>query len=101
MEKEVAFLALTIAIELPVAMFVLRKIDWRRLAWIVVCVNMVTHPIAWNLYSNHVPILPIEIGVALIESLVLGMLFSAHRSRAFLAGIAMNTISTLIGIAFF
>ncbi len=101
MEKEIVFLVLTIAAELPVAMVVLGKGDWRRIAIAVVLVNMVTHPIAWQLYANGMPIVPIEIGVTVIESIVLATLFSAHRSRALATGIAMNIVSAMIGVIFF
>ncbi len=101
MEKEVAFLALTIAAELPVAMVVFGKDTWKRVAIAVVLLNIVTHPIAWHFALNGTPIIPIEIIVTLAESSILATLFSEYRSRAFAAGISMNIVSALIGIMFF
>ncbi len=101
MEKEVAFLALTIAIELPVAMIVFQGRDWRRIVITVVSVNMITHPIAWHFAAMGTSILFLEIIITAFESIILALLFSRDRFRAVIAGIAMNSVSAAIGIIFF
>ncbi len=106
MEKEVAFLALTIATELPVAMFVFGKRDWRRVILAVVCVNLITHPVAWHLAGSGVSIFTLEIGVAMIEATLLTLtLHPLHlplgRGRVFGAGVAMNVVSAVIGVTLF
>ena len=101
MEKEVAFLVLTIATEFPVAMFVLGKRDWRRTLLAVMCVNFITHPIAWQLAAEGVPIFPLEVVITLVESALLAIVLRTQPRRAFLAGSAMNIVSAVIGILLF
>lgn len=101
MEKEVAFLVLTIATELPVAMFVLGKRDWRRIIGAVVCVNLITHPIAWRFAAAGAPVFSLEVAITLIESILLAIVFKTQPKRAFLAGCAMNIVSAAIGMLLF
>lgn len=101
MEKEVVFLALTIATELPVAMFVLGKRHWWRTIAMVMCLNFITHPIAWQLAAEGVPILPLEIVITLVESALLAIVLSTQTRRALLAGCAMNLVSAAIGVLLF
>ncbi len=101
MEKEVAFLTLTIAVELPVAMFVLGKQDWQRIVGVVICINLITHPIAWHFAAEGTSILLLEGIVMLLEALILAATLSPYRSRAFLAGCSMNILSATIGVLFF
>lgn len=101
MEKEVVFLVLTVAIEFPVAMFILGKHDWRRILPAVICVNFVTHPIAWKLAATGVPVLSLEVAITLIESTLLAIVFRTQPRRAFLAGCAMNIVSAAIGMLLF
>lgn len=101
MEKEVVFLVLTIAAEFPVAMFVLGKRDWQRILGAAICVNFITHPIAWQLVAEGVSILTLEAVITLTEAVILAAVFRARPRRAFLAGCAMNIVSATIGVLLF
>jgi len=100
--EEIKFLILTIIVELPVALLFLRKEDWRRVALVVVGVNMMSHPIVWQLIFYHqVNWFVAEFGVALFEGLVFAVIFKDRRALAGLAGIIMNVFSAAIGYIFF
>ncbi len=95
--EEIVFLALTIAIELPVAIALLRRhIPWKRVAIVVVCVNMITHPIGWYVISAGGSWGAVEIGVTIFEALVFAGMFSS-RLRAVIAACVMNGISAALG----
>jgi hypothetical protein len=99
--EEIVFLGLTIAVELPIALVIMKFKQWQRVALAVLFVNMFTHPIAWFLAMDGFEIFTIEVGVVLTEMLVFALLFVSARTRMLLAAFLMNTVSALIGVAFF
>lgn len=100
--EEVVFLLLTIAIELPIALWLLRRADWRRVILVVVGVNMISHPIIWQLiYFHGLNWFAAEVGVAIFEGLVLALMMPKIRARAFLTGVFMNLGSASVGLIFF
>lgn len=99
--EEIIFLALTVAVELPMALIVMPKSSWKRVGWVVLCINMVTHPIAWSLSSAGVPWLRVEAGVIVVEIIAFTVLFPASRKRAATAAGLMNALSAGIGAIFF
>lgn len=99
--EEIIFLVLTIAIELPMAFIVMPKAFWKRVGWAVWCINMMTHPIAWFLFSTGVSWLSIEAGVLIVEIIAFIALFPASRKRAAAAAGLMNVLSAGIGTIFF
>lgn len=100
--EEIKFLILTILVELPVALLLLKKEDWRRVVLVVIGVNMVSHPIAWQLIEVYwFDWLLVEIGVAVFEGLTLAVVFSGRKSTAFFTGLLMNIVTALIGYFIF
>ncbi|MFA5945326.1 MAG: hypothetical protein WC802_00235 [Patescibacteria group bacterium] len=96
--EEIKFLILTIIVELPVALLFLRKEDWRRVAFVVLGVNMISHPIVWQLIFYHqVNWFMAEFGVAVFEGLVFAVIFRDRRVLAALAAVSMNVFSAAIG----
>lgn len=95
--EEIIFLLATIIIESAAALFMMRKISIRRILFVVVCVNLITHPIAWFFRSSGVSWLSVEIAVTSVEMLLLSALFSERRFRAASTGFVMNAISALVG----
>lgn len=95
--EEIIFLLATIVIESATALFMMRKIPIRRILFVVVCVNLITHPIAWFFRSSGVSWLSVEMGVTSVEMLLLGALFSETRFRAAFTGLVMNAVSALVG----
>ncbi|OGL95698.1 hypothetical protein A2348_03655 [Candidatus Uhrbacteria bacterium RIFOXYB12_FULL_58_10] len=100
--EEVRFLILTIAIELPIALILLRKDDWRRVALVVFGSNMVSHPIVWQMiFFQHINWFLAETGVIAFESLVYGLIFKGRRNLAIFTGISVNIVTAAIGYIFF
>lgn len=100
--EEIKFLIFTIIVELPVAWLFLRREDWRRVVLVVVGVNMISHPIAWQLIlSFHFSWLLVEFSVATFEVLVFAAIFKDRRLLAALAAVSMNIFSAAIGYIFF
>ena len=100
--QELAFLLLTIAIELPVALLCLRGEPIWRLVLVVVSMNLISHPIAWQLlFRYNFNWFAVEVSVAVFEGLVLAALIPKMRERAFFTGFAMNVITAAIGYLFF
>ena len=101
MQEEIVFLALTIAVEAPIAFAFLRKSPWQLFLLAIVCVNMVTHPIAWYFAMNGASLLLVEVCVTLAESIIFATLFTQSRAKAIGAAVVMNVVSAMIGIIFF
>ncbi|MBP7005626.1 hypothetical protein KBB27_00685 [Patescibacteria group bacterium] len=95
--EEIIFLLATIVIESATALFMMRKIPIRRILFVVLCVNLITHPIAWFFRSSGVSWLSVEIVVTSVEMLFLSVLFSEIRFRAALTACAMNGVSAFTG----
>ena len=97
--EEIKFLLLTIATEAPVALLLL----WRRepllkVLLASVCVNMITHPLAWFAAVHGANWYVVEFLVALTEATIFSWLFPKSISRAMFAAVAMNVISAVIGL---
>ena len=95
--EEIKYLLLTILIETPVALLLLRKQPWQRVLFAAVCVNCVSHPIAWQFVLHGASWWSVEIGVALFEGVVFAFLFTSVRVRAGLVGVFMNVVSATVG----
>lgn len=100
--EEVTFLILTILVELPVALVLLQKEDWRQVCLAIVGVNMISHPIIWQLlYTYGLNWFAAEGGVAIFEGLLLGMLFQKKYQLAIFTGVFMNIVTASIGYFMF
>ncbi len=96
--EEITYLILTVAVELPVALVLLRQEDWRRVTLVVVGVNMVSHPIVWQMiFVLHANWFLSEACVAAFEGIVLGLMFRDRRALAFATGVVMNVVTAAIG----
>jgi hypothetical protein len=96
--EEIAYLILTIVIELPVALVLLRKEDWRRVVLAVVGVNMISHPLVWQaIFSWHANWYMAEAIVAIFEGLALAIVFRSRWKLAFVCGVFMNVVTAAIG----
>ncbi len=96
--EELKFLILTILVELPVALILLRKEDWQRVCFAVVGVNMISHPIIWFfLFHYNINWFAAEASVALFEGAVFATLFPKRRWLALFAAIFMNVATAAIG----
>jgi hypothetical protein len=100
--EEIKFLILTILFELPVALFFLRREDWRRVVLVVVGVNMVSHPLIWQLvYFHHLNWFLAEANVAFFEGIILALIFKERRLLAAFTGLFMNFVTAALGYLFF
>ncbi len=96
--EEITFLALTIAIELPLVLAFLNNEPRRRVVLGVLGVNMVSHPAVWWFLFFHGGNWFVAEGcVALFEAVVLAALFPKHRVLAALAGISANILTAAVG----
>jgi hypothetical protein len=99
--EEIRLLLLTIAIELPVAMvFLPSKLRMRAIP-VVICMNMVTHPLAWQAVSFGVSWWLVEGAVAIAEALIFAGLFPSIRVRAAVTALGANIVTAAIGFFFF
>ncbi len=100
--EEFALLALTVVFEFSIALLILRKERWQKIALVVVGINMITHPIVWwLLYYHQTNWFLTEGSVALLEGTILAILFKKRRWPALCAGILMNLVTATIGYVFF
>ena len=95
--EEVKYLIFTILIELPVAAVVTGGKEWRWVLFATVCVNFITHPIAWYAVSSGASWTAVEGAVIVAEAVMLAWFFPKTRARAALAACAMNVVSALVG----
>ena len=98
--EEIIFLLFTIAVETPVAIAFLQR-PWRKIAMAAVCVSMMTHPIAWELSAQRIPLLLIESGVVIVEAAIFGLVFPNMRKKAAFTAVVMNATSAVVGVLFF
>ncbi|MDO8583995.1 MAG: hypothetical protein Q7R83_02330 [bacterium] len=98
MEKEIIYLALTIAIEAVVAILCMPWGMAFRILYAVVAVNLISHPLAWYWYGRGGPWLLVEICVTIFELLVFVLLFPRFDRRAMLTAVAMNVVSAGCGL---
>jgi len=100
--EEIKFLIYTLLVELPVALLLLRKENWRQVVLAVLGVNMISHPIVWQLiFFHHLNWFVAEFGVALFEGLVFAAIFKNQRVFAGFVAVLMNVFSAAIGYIFF
>ncbi|MEN9447117.1 MAG: hypothetical protein RJA25_407 [Bacteroidota bacterium] len=92
------YLALTIAIELPIYfLFNRNRVLFSIL--ILVMANFFTWPILNILYhTTDIPLFILESGVTLTEAFIIYFFLEQKFSKAFLISFIQNTTSTLIGI---
>ncbi len=99
--EEIRFLLYTIAIELPIAIVFLPKVDRKKGCFVVLLVNMITHPIAWQLVSARVSWEVVEVGVALFEAGIFALFFPTVRIRAAMGAVTANVVTAFIGKVLF
>ncbi|MDP3970995.1 MAG: hypothetical protein Q8P90_04860 [bacterium] len=94
---------LTNIIEMPIAWFIIKQ---RSVFFIVFLINAVVHPITWFWYMKNPTawgtpadtLILLEIMIALVEGLILAIIFRKKWLQALIAGIFMNSCSFLIGL---
>ena len=97
--EELKFLALTILVESSISSLYLRgETTFKKILFATLCVNLISHPIAWYFFSGGVPWLTVEICVTLFEMIAFAILFPKFRWKAVIAACAMNIVSALIGL---
>ena len=107
-------LALTIGVELPVALAWFGLARWLpRDAWwrgvlVVVAVSLMSHPLAWQAneawlrtWSFWPRAAVIELGVVLVEAVVLAWGLTVPARRAAVVSAAMNAASFAVGLLVF
>lgn len=100
--EELKFLTLTILFELPVALALLWREPRWRLVLVVVSMNLISHPLAWQLlFTYHLNWFAVEFGVALFEGAILAFTLPQKRGQAFFTGLTMNIVTAAIGYIFF
>ncbi len=96
--EEIKFLALTVAVELPIVLALLKNEPRQRVILGVLGVNMVSHPAVWWFLFFHGGNWFVAEGcVMLFEGAVLAALFPKHRALAALAGIFANILTAAVG----
>ena len=99
-----AFL-LTVCVEMPVAVLLLKELRWRRVAAVAFVASAITHPTLWLVWFavliDYVPyttyVIGGEIMVALVETVVLRTGLELTWSRALGVAITMNLASYVMG----
>lgn len=105
-------LAISLIVEVPVAILLLRLAkwevpDWRRLLLVLPAVTLITHPFAWTLnedlfHWDPVPRLAlIELSVVFIEGLILGHWGKLGFRAGFAVALAANALSFTVGLIVF
>ena len=99
--EELKFLTLTILVESMISSLYLRgETTFKRILFATVCVNLISHPIAWYFFSGGASWLSVEICVTIFEMIAFAILFPKFRWKAVAAACAMNIVSALIGLMF-
>ena len=111
MSDQLVGLLLSLAIEVPLVVVLVRlagwEVDWRRLALVLPGVTLLTHPFAWTLNEDWMhwdPVLRlavIEASVVFIEGLILGHWGRMGWRNGFAAALAANTTSFLVGLVYY
>lgn len=100
--EEIKLLILTILVELPVALVLLQTENWRRVLLVVIAINMISHPIIWEiLFSFHINWFVAETMVIIFESIVLLKMFPNKKWCALYTGTTINVVTAAIGYLFF
>lgn len=96
--EEIIFLVATLAIEAPIALICLGRGEPKgKVLAITIGVNMITHPLAWQLMLHGASWIGVEGGVILGEMMVFAGIFRKERTRAASAALLMNVVSAVIG----
>jgi hypothetical protein len=94
-------LVLTTAVEFLVLWLLTRR-PVRQVLIYSILVNALTQPIATYVYQNVIGVLwLVEVGVVLVESVIIMLLFKFRYGRAALLSLAANSVTTLIAILWF
>lgn len=94
-----AALALTVAVEVPLAVALAPADRRRRIALDGALLNLLTHPIAWwAVHGDHAPLLPVELAVTAVEGLGYWRVTKLGGARAAAVTCACNALTTLIGL---
>lgn len=96
--EEITYLLLTITIEAPVALIFLRKEKLAQVLFIVFCVNLITHPLGWQLIAHGANWWFVEFCIAFFEGIVFYLFLPNHKWRAALGAVSMNVVSALVGM---
>lgn len=92
-----AFL-LTLAIEVPCAVYLSRVPDLRRVALLAIAASSVTHPLVWWLNTTSwTRLLALELGAVVVESMIYFLGLRDVR-RALLLGLVTNALSFSVGL---
>lgn len=97
---------LTILFEFIIVWLFLRKnYNEKQLFFYVFLINLFTWPIAnllnvYDFYTNFYPVLFIEIGVVLVESILLKILLKIKYGKSLLISFLANLTSFIIGLMF-
>ena len=98
-------LLLTLLIEVPLALFLVRPKPWPGIP-LLILFNGLTHPLA-NLLMLHGPLdFQIQVGIAellvvLVEALLFVLFFRLNARRAIAISVACNAASFLLGLLVF
>ncbi|MCP4809329.1 MAG: hypothetical protein GY913_11875 [Proteobacteria bacterium] len=116
MSPQVQGLLLSLAIEVPVVIALVKiagwdkaegGVDWRRLALVLPGVTLLTHPFAWTLNEDLMGWDPvarlavIEVAVTVIEGIILAHWGRLGWRNGFAASLAANATSFLLGLLYF
>lgn len=93
-------LALTLLIEVPLALALVGPGKRRRAAWDAPLLNLLTHPLAWVAYRRvGAPLLLVEVVVTLVEAAGYAWVTGLTARRALLVSSTCNLVTTLLGVA--
>ena len=94
-------LLVTVAAEFLILWLLTRKPPLKVLVYSIL-INSVTQPISTYVYMNLPGLLwVIELGVVLVESVIIMLLFRLKYRRALLFSLAANAATTLLGVLWF
>ena len=92
------FFLLTLAAEYPVVLFFYRQ-EWRKALLPCLLLNLFTWPLLhYLLFTTHIPLPLMEIGVALTEMIGYRLLLKSSWGRSFVIAFVANGVSYAIGL---
>lgn len=92
-------LALTLAVEVPLALALVGEGARRRAAWDAPLLNLLTHPLACAAYVRlAAPLAAVEVVVTLVEAAGYRWVTGLTARRALLVSAVCNAVTTAIGI---
>lgn len=94
-----AALALTLLVEVPMALALVGAAARRRAAWDAPLLNLLTHPLACAAYVRlAAPLLLVEVVVTLVEAAGYRWVTGLSARRALLVSLLCNATTTAIGV---